>query len=600
MIGVQENIFRIIDEATELRLSSPAKSLEKAQLAYLTSIKSGDRRAESYSLYLMGACYELLSNYPEAMKCLSESIKLSSSIGDKKKMADGLNTIGIINDNLGNYANALKTYFKSLKIYDELGEQNSKAIVQSNIGLVYTNIRDYVNALKFYSAANETALKLDDNESMLVNSINIGLTYRILKDYEKAGEYFSRAYEIAERSGDKLRKSIIFVELADIEIIKGSISSGFEYYKRALELKYELNDQKGIAGILNVIGEFQLRDGQTDEAKSCYLAALEIAEKLGLSRLEYELHSRLSEISEKQADYRQALYHNRMAQKREMEYLHEESDLKAKNLAIQHEVEQAQKEAEIQKLRNVELAQALEDVKKLNLNLKELNEEKNEFMAVAVHDLKNPLQNILSTARVLKSTKEPEAELINEFTSNIIFQTDRMFGLIKKLLDHNAIEQGNIRIRNSVFRADSICREVINNHVEKASEKNIRINFDDNSSGASLNTDYDILIQILDNLFSNALKFSPFGKNVYLKCSAEENDIIFSVIDEGPGFTEDDKLKMYTKFARLSAKPTGHEHSTGLGLSIVRKLSELIGANIHFDNNPKGGAIFTLKLKQIK
>jgi signal transduction histidine kinase len=598
MIGVSDNIFKILDEANELKFSQPYKSLEKAQHAYLISIKSGDKKAESYSLFLMGACFEILSNYPEAMKCLSESIKLASLIGDKKKMADGLNTIGIINDNLGNYANALKTYFRAVKIYDELGENSSKAIVQSNIGLVYTNINDYVNALKFYTASNETAAKLKDDESLLVTNINIGLTYRLLKEFDKAESHLHKALEIAEQTNDKLRRSIAYAELGDLEIAQGNISSGFRYYKQSLELKYELNDLKGIAGILSVIGEYQLRDGLIDEAKTSFFNALEISEKLGLEKLSFEINKLLAQIFEKTGDFRQALKHSKTSHTRELKFFHTESDLKAKNLSIQHEVDRAQKEAEIQKLRNVELAKALEDVKKLNDNLQDLNQEKNEFMAVAVHDLKNPLQNILSTARVLKKSSSTDAEMINEFTSNIIFQTDRMFNLIKKLLDHNAIDQGNISIRNSVFRADSICRSVISNHLEKAAEKNITIRYNDDTNGASLNSDFDILAQILDNLISNALKFSPLGKSVFVRTSLETNNVIFEVNDEGPGFSDKDKEKMYTKFARLSAKPTGQEHSTGLGLSIVRKLTEIINASIHFENNPGGGAKFALKVRQ--
>jgi signal transduction histidine kinase len=511
-------------------------------------------------------------------------------------MADGLNTIGIINDNLGNYANALKTYFRSLKIYEELRMERNKAIVLSNIGLVYTNINDYVNALKFYSSANELAVKLNDNESLLVTSINIGLTHRLLNEYEKAEDHLNKALQIAKANKDKLRESLALVELGDVAITMGNVNSAYDYYKKSLEIKYDLDDKKGIASILATIASVQYDQGNMKDARENFSSALEISENLGLKKLAFEIHKFLSEIYEKENDPVLALKHYKTAHSRELEYLSEESDLKAKNLAIQHEVEKAQKEAEIQRLRNVELAKALEDVKKLNINLKELNEEKNEFMAIAVHDLKNPLQNILSTARVLKNAKEPGSETIGDFTTNIIFQTDRMFNLIKKLLDHNAIEQGNIKIRKSVFRADNICKEVINNHTENAAKKNIKIHFEDNSAGASLNTDYDILFQILDNLLSNALKFSPFGRNVYIKSTTENDKVTFEVIDEGPGFSESDKNKVFSKFARLSAKPTGEEHSTGLGLSIVRRLAEIIGASIHYENNPAGGAKFTLKL----
>src|ERR1700730_4245993 len=117
-----EPIYKMLEEANNIKFNEPQRALDLANTAYLNSLKSGDERAESNSLHLLGVCYELLSDYPEAMKHLSEAIKLSTILGDRKKMADGLNTIGIINDNLGNHSNALKTYFKALKIYEELNE----------------------------------------------------------------------------------------------------------------------------------------------------------------------------------------------------------------------------------------------------------------------------------------------------------------------------------------------------------------------------------------------------------------------------------------------------------------------------------------------
>ena len=597
--GFNEHIYKMLEEANELKFSEPQRSLERSYNAYVSSLKSADKKAEAYSLYLMGVCNELLSNYPDAMKYLSESIKISASISDKKKMADGLNTIGIMHDNLGNYSNALKTYFKCLKIYDEMDELRSKAIVLSNIGLVYTNISDYVNALKFYSGANEIAVKLNDKESLLVTYINIGLTYRLLKDYVNAQSHLMKALQIAREKGDKLRESLSLMELGDVHSALGNINAAYKCYEDGLELKYELNDRRGIASILGVMGQLQLSENKTEEAKKNLNSSLLIAEELGFKKSSYEIHRILSEIYEKENNHKLAFKHYKSAHSKELEYLHEESESKAKNLAIQHEVEAAQKEAEIQRLRNVELAKAMEDVKKLNDSLKVLNDEKNEFMAIAVHDLKNPLQNILSTARVLKNTREPDTKTIGDFTSNIIFQTDRMFNLIKKLLDNNAIEQGNIKIRKTTFLVSALCGAVIDQMRENAAKKNIYVYFEDNSSGAALHTDYDILFQIMENLVSNALKFSPQFKNVYITCSNEEDKVVLEVIDEGPGFSDKDREKVFSKFARLSAKPTGEEHSTGLGLSIVRKLTELIGGSIHYENNNTIGAKFTLKIPQL-
>jgi len=532
------------------------------------------------------------------MKHLSDSIKVSAVIADKKRMADALNTIGIINDNLGNYANALKSYFRALKVYEEMDELQSKAIALSNIGLVYTNINDYVNALKFYSSANEIAGELNDVESLLVTNINIGLTYRLLKDYANASERLNSALKIAVDKKDKLRESLALLELADVYISTGNKEQAYDNYRRSLEIKYELDDKKGIANILATIGKMQIEDGKLASAKENLKTALHISVELGTKKLTYQVHKLLAEIYEQEGDLRSALNHSKISHAKEIEFFNEESDVRAKNIAIQHEVDEAQKEAEIQRLRNVELAKALGEVRELNEDLQELHEEMNEFMGIAVHDLKNPLQNILSTARVLKRTQQPTTETIDEFTTNIIFQTDRMFNLIKKLLDHNAIEQGNIKVRRTTFSAHTVVESVIESHDENASQKNIKIEFIGPNQEFNVTTDYDILFQILDNLISNAIKFSPKNREITLNLAEETQDIAFIVQDQGPGFTKKDTEKVFMKFARLSAQPTGEEHSTGLGLSIVKKLCELIGADVSLESEEGKGAKFTVRVKK--
>src|SRR6187549_117916 len=146
--GYNEKLYQLLGEVHKLKFSEPQKALELANFVYVQALKSADEVLEANSLYVLGVCNELVSNYPQAMKFLSEAIKLSQKIGEKKVMGDSLNCVGIINDNLNNYSNALKAYFKALKIYEEEKENKKIAIVLSNIGLIYTNIKDYKNDLK--------------------------------------------------------------------------------------------------------------------------------------------------------------------------------------------------------------------------------------------------------------------------------------------------------------------------------------------------------------------------------------------------------------------------------------------------------------------
>lgn len=594
--GYNERMYKLLEEANKIKFYEPQKALEMMNFVYVQSLKSADEKLEATSLYMLGACNELVSNYPQAIKFLSEAIKLSKSLGEKKIMADALNVVGIINDKLNNYSNALKAYFKSLRLYEELSYHKNIAIVLSNIGLIYTNINDYRNALKFYSQALDIAEEENDDESRLVTSINIGLTHKLLGNYEDALSFLNEALHISTQKNDKHRRSIALDLTGEVKVQLLNYEGAHEDFRESLKMKIELGDKRGQAIVLATIGSLQLNEGKLEQAKSNLETALDISTELGIKRSIYENNKLLAEIFEKQNKTDLALKHMKAAYEKELEYMHEEAEVKARNISTQLEIEQAQKEAEIQRLKNIELANALEEVKTLNVSLNELNKEKNEFMAIAVHDLKNPLQNILSTARVLKRSHDLSEDEMNEFTSNIISQTDRMFNLIKKLLDHNAIEQGNIKINNSSFGIGELCTELINNFKDDASKKSLQIVYEETTGNSTVYTDKVILYEILQNLLSNAVKFSTPGKNIFISTLQSNGSLKIEIRDEGPGFTEADKEKVFTKFTRLSAKPTGNEHSTGLGLSIVKRLCEFIGAKVSLESTEGTGAKFLISL----
>jgi len=595
--GYNEKLYQLLEDVHKIKFNEPQKAIELANFVYVQSLKSADETLEALSLYALGVCNELFANYPQSMKFLSEAIKLSQKTGDKKIMGDALNCVGIINDNLSNYSNALKAYFKALKIYEEEKENKKIAIVLSNIGLIYTNIKDYKNALKFYSHALDIAEEENDGESLLVTNINIGLTHTLLGNFDESLKFLNDAHSLALKNNDKRRASIALDHIAETNIQLNNIVVAYSLFEESKKLKLELDDKRGLVKIYGTVGQLKLAENNIDEAKDNLERALDIATELGMKRSIHELHRSLSNAYEKINDADKALFHLKIAYQKEMELLKEESELRAKNISTQLEIEQAQKEAEIQRLKNIELGQALEDVKKLNVKLKELNDEKNEFMAIAVHDLKNPLQNILSTARVIKRSTELPKNVQDEYTTNIISQTDRMFSIIKKLLDHNAIDQGEMKIKISEFDVNAVCSELIANFKESAERKKIDLRLQSTDNKLLLKTDKDILYEILQNLVSNSIKFSDEYKSITLKAFEEDNSVKLEVIDEGPGFSEDDKKKMFNKFARLSAKPTGNEHSTGLGLSIVKKLCELIGTKLKLESKEGEGAKFTLTLQ---
>ena len=180
---------------------------------------------------------------------------------------------------------------------------------------------------------------------------------------------------------------------------------------------------------------------------------------------------------------------------------------------------------------------------------------------------------------------------------NIKDQSKRMVNLINTLLDYRSIEDGNIKLKISNFSISEITSKLIKNMEVFAVNKGINIINDTGVEDHFIRTDFILLYQVLENLTANSIKFSPEGKNVFIKFTKDKDNFIFEIIDEGPGFTNEDKEKLYTNFAKLSAKPTGNESSTGLGLSIVKKLCNILDADIKLDSMPGSGAKFSITLK---
>ena len=114
-----------------------------------------------------------------------------------------------------------------------------------------------------------------------------------------------------------------------------------------------------------------------------------------------------------------------------------------------------------------------------------------------------------------------------------------------------------------------------------------------------ITTNKDLLSRILDNLLTNAIKFCAKGKTIDFSIWQENEIIKFAIKDEGPGISDEDQKKMYKKFQKLSARPTGGESSNGLGLSIVKVLVDKLDGNIEVNSQLGKGSEFIIKLSSI-
>lgn len=233
------------------------------------------------------------------------------------------------------------------------------------------------------------------------------------------------------------------------------------------------------------------------------------------------------------------------------------------------------------------------DLEKRNHELEELNRIKGEFMSMAAHDVRNPLASVVACADLIDSIIESAPpEKIRRFVSQISAASRRINTIITNLLDVDAIDLGQRRLALTAKDLNEVAANVVEQNRVKAREKNIEIEFVAPPEPAMGLIDINAAEQVLENIISNAVKYSPPGREVRVKLSATSDVVRIEVSDQGPGISEDDQRQMFGKFRRLTAQPTAGEPSTGLGLWIVKRLTEAMNGTIACQSSLGHGTTF--------
>lgn len=227
---------------------------------------------------------------------------------------------------------------------------------------------------------------------------------------------------------------------------------------------------------------------------------------------------------------------------------------------------------ELSRLNN-DLVNMQRELSKKNRELDELNKLKNLFLGIAAHDLRNPLGVIIGYSDfLLEEATDMLSEDHVEMLKSILTSSEFMLRLLNDLLDVSAIESGNLNL--NLVKADLV--PVIKKNIELnnviAHKKNIHIHIHQSGLIPEIIFDEGKIEQVLNNLISNAIKYSKQETTINVNISKSDKEIVVAVADQGQGIPETELGKIFKPFERTSVKSTGGEKSTGLGLSIVRKL----------------------------
>lgn len=236
-------------------------------------------------------------------------------------------------------------------------------------------------------------------------------------------------------------------------------------------------------------------------------------------------------------------------------------------------------------------------LERANKDLTSSLNEKNEFISVLVNELKNPLNVLTGYSEMLsEDAGHMEAVDISGVANRITDTSKRMHELVVKILEVNMMELNAGALEMKEVDINAVIAGVMGNLERTAEEKGIGLFYHSDDMVPLLSAHEGSVYRIVENLVGNALKFSSRGDRIDINVTHREGWCYCMVADTGPGFTDEDLPRTFVKYARLSAKPTGGESSTGLGLCVVKTLVEAHGGQVHLKTTPGKGSVFTFDI----
>jgi signal transduction histidine kinase/response regulator of citrate/malate metabolism len=232
------------------------------------------------------------------------------------------------------------------------------------------------------------------------------------------------------------------------------------------------------------------------------------------------------------------------------------------------------------------------------LRLQRANGFKNEILGTVAHDLKNPLGVILGRTEMLVEliTASASKESVTAQVEHIRDATKRLTSMVDHLISDAMADAFDISIRREPVDVASLVSEVADANQPLAANKQQAITVSAPPNFVTM-CDADRMREAIDNLISNAIKYSPIGGKIAVVVTHEGNNTIIRVADEGAGLSPEDLGRLFGRFQRLSAKPTAGESSTGLGLSIVKRIIDMHGGEVNANSpGPGQGSTFTVIL----
>ncbi len=503
-------------------------------------------------------------------------------------------TLALIYSNLGDYYREHKGDYDVALAYNDTAIQLSKELgLIADYAFFLANRSELFTAKKQYDAGLAYARQAEAiMDTITVNRYPLdeaflyrcyGTLHRGMGDYELAISYFQKGLEIAKAYNSMKDLAFLYEELSLTEEQRENMSAALAMQK---SFKLYSDSLKRLESHKKAIGMQIQFENEQKEQQIAILSENKNLSETAVQRQEL-ISLLLGILLTIIFVFFLVLYRNYESRRRTLVRLQQQN----------HEIQAKNEEIQAQKT-SIESQNVLLEQK--NIELDELNRENANLIGIAAHDLKAPLKQIngLVTIIMLEGANLKESQ--RECLTRISESSRRASELIGKILDLDAIEANRNNLDLQPHSLNSLVQTATHAYTDAAEKKHIRLNFEEVNANLLVRIDQSYGLQIIENLLSNAIKFSPFGKHIFIRLKGDANQAHFEIQDEGPGIAPEEMGKLFGKFQKLSARPTGGETSSGLGLAIVKKYAEAMGGTVTCRSSKGQGATFTLTFARIE
>jgi len=592
-------------------------------------------RAAADSLQAL-ADNERNENPQSAIYAALESLEISETIGYDQGIATANKILGSIYLLLGDYEIALEYLLTSLELNSQFENKPEIGSVMNMIASLHVLQENYDRAIEYFSQAKSLVEELGQPEMVGSLTMNIGVAHYYMDNFEEALNYYEEAREISE--SDEVENPRLYMiaitNIGNVQIELGEYEQAEAYLLEAIDFFRENRLNVNLTGTYLYLAKLYHRAGDFDKALEQARNGRDLSVEIEQSQYILESYERLARIYEDTGNFEQAYENFKIYHQEQQKVFNDERSEQINRLQTQYEVDQKNREIELlntevalreaevtrqklwrnflivgvimlaivlallfrynslRKRANKLLRERQKEIEQQNKQLVQLNEEKNEFLNIAAHDLRGPLSSLVGVAELLEHSDETDRTSRLEYIDIIKASTTRMLNMINDLLDVNSIENNQSRVEAEKIDVVPIAERLTQIYQPQAADKNIGVEMETRFSPLEIKADESHIRSIIENLLSNAVKFSESGSNVRVRLEKENDKAKISVIDNGPGITEEDQKRLFGRYVRLSNKPTGNESSVGLGLYIVKNLTESMNGSIRCESEPGKGSRF--------